>query len=229
MKKHGKSFRGRKTPNQERALVADKIPQRMPQVSDQLHTRMILRYSTTGLGGSVATSVTFQNILDSWLVATSATTASQLFDFVKINRITVRAVPYISGSTLQAPSCTVGVEFPGLVAGVGGSGNQASNTGEGTTYPAYVSLKPSRLSAASFWQGSSGNLAFVVRATNIDSSVAVGAIIDCDYSFKNSGDVNPASIASAVAGATTGEIYFGGIDGARLAATWARSVFIRRI
>lgn len=206
-----------------------RIPQRMPEVRDQLEHRITMRYSTTGTGGAVFTAVTFQNILDSWLIATSATTAVQLFDFVKINKVTVRAIPYAPIATVEVPSVTVGIEFPGLVVGVQGAGNQVSNTGQGDAFPAYCELRPGRMASAGFWQASTGNVAFAVRATNNDGSVCVGAIIDCDYSFKNSGDVNPAAIASAIAGATTGELYFGGLDGARLAATWARSVFIRRI
>lgn len=174
----------------------------------------------------MASTVTFANLLDAWLVAGSATTGFQLFDFVKVKRVTVRAIPY-NGSFEQ--SVTVGVEYPGLTAGSIGAGNQASNSGLGTAKPVIVSVRPGPMSQSAQWQPSSNNVAFVVRATNQDNTVALGAIIDVELAFKNSADVAPAAIASAAAGMTAGTLYYGGLDGGRLAATWARSVFIPRI
>ncbi len=204
----------------------DRIPDMLPQIEDQLCVGKTLRFVTTGAGGSTSASVSYANLLDAWLVAGSATTAYQLFDFVKVKRVTVRAIPY-NGSFEQ--SVTVGIEYPGLVAGSIGAGNQASNTGLGTAKPVVVSLKPGPLSQSAQWQPSSNQNAFVVRATNQDNTVALGAIIDVELAYKNSADVSPAAIASAASGMTAGNLYYGGIDGGRLAATWARSVFIPRI
>lgn len=188
-----------------------------------------LRFTTTGTGGSSFANVTFQNLLDSWLIAGTATVGYQLFDFVKVRRVIVRALPGAPQGSAADAGATVGIEFPGLVAGSNAGGKQASDSSLGTAFPAMVSLVPDKFCAAGLWQGSSATTAFVVRAVDATSTVVIGAIIDVELSFKNSGDVNPLVIASAIAGATAGSIYFGGIDGARLAATWARSVFIPRI
>jgi len=207
-------------------LDRDMVPSELPQLQDQLSTGITLRFCTTGIGGSTSASVTFQNLLDAWFIAGTATTAYQLFDFVRVRRVTVRAV---SGANSGGSTVTVGVEYPGLVAGGNAGGKQASNSQMGISKNAYVSLVPDRMSAAAFWQPSSADVAFVVRSTDENNSICLGTIIDVELSYKNSADVNPAALQSAIAGASSGNLYFGGIDGGRLAATWARSVFVPRL
>lgn len=212
--------------------IGESNPERLPQVQDQLSTGITLRYITTGAGGSASTTITFANLLDSWCIATSATAAYQLFDFVKVRRVTVRAVsnPAASSSiSFLGAAATVGVEFPSLVVGTQAGGKQASQTELGTARIACCSLRPGKLTAASMWQASTSNVAFVVRAVDWNGGVIVGAVIDVELSFKNSADVNPAAVTSAVAGATTGNLYYRGIDGAAIGATWARSAFVPRI
>jgi hypothetical protein len=231
--KKSKSFRQKS--QKGNSVSKDLNPHRLPQLTDQLQTGFTFRYITTGIGSSASTTITFQNLLDSWCVATSATSAKQLFDFIKIKRVTVRAVsnPGFAGGTtglaFLGTSATVGIEFPGLVAGTNAGGKQAVNTAMGTSDVAMVSLCPDRMSAAAFWQGSSGNVAFVVRCVDWQGNPIVGAVIDVHVSLKNSADVQPAAVASALSGAVAGEYYFRGIDGAAVAATWARSDFVPRI
>jgi len=220
--KHGRNNGG------HRAVARDQVPTRLPQLTDQLSVGQTLRFVTTGIGGSTSTTVTYANLLDAWFIAGTATTAYQLFDFVKVRRVTIRAVgSNITGNNNQ--SVTVGIEYPAINNGALSAGNQVSNSNLGTTFPAFASLRPAKLSQNAQWQASTGAVAFVLRATQADNTVAVGAIIDVELSFKNSGDVNPAAVTSAIVAATPGNIYFGGIDGGRLAATWARSVFIPRL
>lgn len=206
-------------------------PQHLRELQDQLHVNFTFRYITTGTGGSASTTVTYTNLLDSWIVSVGTTAGRQLFDFIKIRRVTIRAVsnPALAGNvSFLGPAATVGVEFPGLVAGTQGSGKQVSDSAMGTNNVAMATLTPDRYSPSAQWQASSSNVAFVLRATDWNAGPIVGAIIDVDVSLKNSSDVNPASPASALAGLTTGEFYYRGIDGAAPAATWARSVFVPR-
>jgi hypothetical protein len=226
-----KSKKVSKPVRQEReAMLEQALANRLPQVSDQLMQSITLRYTTTGIGGSSSTTITFANLLDSWLIAGTATNGYQLFDFVRVKRVTVRAVSdNIVAAGVYPNSVSVGIEFPCLVAGAGAGGKTASDSAMGQNQAAMVTLRPDKMSAASFWQASSSSVAFVVRAVNQDGTVVQGAIVDVECSFKNAPDVNPAAVTSAIAGATAGAIYFGGLDGARLAATWARSVFIPRI
>ncbi len=221
MKKASKSKKGSLA-----KVEKDMVPDRLPQINDQLAVGKTLRFITTGgAGGTTSTTVTFENLLDAWFLAGTATNGYQLFDYVKIKRVTVRAVCSVSGQV----SVTVGVEFPGLVLGSSGSGNQASDTTIGSAKIAMCSLKPRTNNPAGQWQPSSSAAAFVVRATNSDNTICTGAVIDVELAYKNSADINPAAIASPAAGMNAGNLYYGGIDGGRLGATWARSAFVPRI
>lgn len=206
--------------------MRDQIPSRLPPCVDQLTVGTKLRFVTTSaFNGSL--SVSYTNLLDAWLVAGTATNGYQLFDFVKIKRVTVRAMPYALSSATQ--TSTVGIEFPGLVAGLQGAGNQIEDTGIGAMNPAFCSLRPPVGSQAAQFQSSNNANAFVVRAVDALGAALVGVIIDVDLTYKNSADVSPAAVSSAISGAQPGDLYYGGIDGGRLAATAARSTFQRRI
>ncbi len=213
--------------NKSRALKSAG-PSQPPPVKNNLTTNFTLRFTTTGIGGTSFVQCQVNNLLDAWLIAGTATTAYQLFDFVKVRRVSVWASPDLNGSGF-APSTTVSVEFPGLVAGSFAGGNQRTDTVVGTARAAHVSLAPGRFSQAAQFQAASNNTLFVVRITDQNGNMPVGAIIDVEVSYRNATDVNPAAIASPITGATPGLLYFGGLDGGRLAATKARSVFDPRI
>jgi len=205
----------------------DENPRIPPSLTDQLCVGFCLRFLTTvNWPGSI--TVTWQNLLDAWFVAGTATTAYQLFDFVKIKKVTVRAMGTANAvSTLPImPSASVGVEFPGLVGGQFGSGKQRQAVGVGYDEPAFVSVKPDSLSQAAQFQPSTANAAFIVRATDGQRVAVEGAVIDVQVVYKNSGDVSPAAVGTARAGLTSGNLYFGGIDGLATANTVAKSAFI---
>ncbi len=203
-------------------------PAKLPPISFAMGWSTTLRFITTS-NFTGAVGVTYQNLLDMVIIAGTSTTAYQLFDYVRVKRVTIRGLGGLPANSLYATGVsTVSVEYPGLVIGSGGSGRLASDSSMGQV-PAMASLMPDPRSQAALWQPTSGNTCFVVRANDYAGGALIGAIIDVELSFKNNPDVNPATVASAVAGATSGEIYFGGIDGARLAATAARSTADRRI
>jgi len=193
-------------------------------LADQLMTGFTLRFTTQGNWPGSYT-VTWQNLLDSWFVAGTATTAYQLFDFVKVKKVTIRAMGVPDGAHL-AQSAIVGVEFPGLIGGQFGSGKQRVGSGIGADKPAYVSLKPDALSQSAQFQPSTSNPAFIVRAVDGLRSPLYGAMIDVQVVFKNSGDISPAALGTARAGLTAGNLYFGGLDGLATANTIAKSSFI---
>jgi len=215
-----------KAQTDSRVVVKDENPSLLPMLVDQLSTGFILRFMTTA-NWSGSYTVTYANLLDAWFLAGTATTAYQLFDFVKVRKVVVRAMGTgIYPSYTIMPSATVGVEFPGLVGGQFGSGKQRIGTGAGTTVPAYVSLKPDPMSQSAQYQPSTPNAAFVVRARDGLGVAIQGAIIDVEVSYKNSADINPAAVTTARAGLTAGLIYYGGIDGLATANTQARSAFV---
>ncbi len=200
-----------------RALVV-----RPPMLTDQLAQQLTLRFITTSnFTGSVGVSYT--NLLDSWLIATGSTTAFQLFDFIKIRRVTVRAIAGTPQSSAAGSVANVAISFPGI--SELGSGRQVEETMLGATTPAVVSLTPGKDTIAGKWQASNNAIAFVIRGKDYSGAALKGMVIDVDCVWKNSGEVTPVAITSAVTAATAGQIYFGGIDGARLAATAAYSAF----
>jgi len=210
---------------QKQELDALVLPPVMPQLCQSITMRFKTTTAFTGVLG-----VTFYNLLDTWIIAGTATAGYQLWDYVKIRRVTVRACIQIGGAGNTAtPTCTVDVEFPGLVAGAQGSGIVRSSTSMSPMCPAIASARPGPKSLAGMWQPSSNDTAFVFRALDQLGGAIVGAIVDVELSFKNNPLVAPQTIASAIAAATPGQIYFGSLDGARLAATAARTVFTQAI
>jgi len=212
-------------PTSSKAVARDENPRLLPSVTDQLSVGMILRFSTT-TNWTGSYTVTYQNLLDAWFIAGTATTAYTLFDFVKIKKVVVRCMGVAENGVTILPSATVGVEFPGLVGGQFGSGKQRSNSGMGYDEPAFISVKPDPLSQSAQYQPNTANAAFVLRAVDGFRSPLAGAIIDVHVAYKNSADATPASIATARAAMQPGEVYFGGLDGLAIANTVAQTLFI---
>ncbi len=167
----------------------------------QISQGMALRYTCTSDATNVA--ITFADLLDTVLIATTATAGYDLFDVVKIKRISVWA----QGTTLGSP-VTAQVVFPA-----------STNVGDATIHtdtslglkPAYVVCRPSQKSLSSFWNTSSGTTAFTLTCPT-------GSIIDVHLSFKTSSK-NPAAAQAALVAATAGEMYFRGLDGNATAST----------
>lgn len=224
-KNYGK--KSQKAKSSGEVIARDQNPRRPPPLLDQLSVGFVLRFVTTAQWAGSYT-VTYANLLDAWFVAGTTTTAYQLFDFVKVKKVVVRAMgpPNAVANPNLSPTAIVSVEFPGLIGGQFGSGKQRQGIGMGLDEPAFVSLSPDRLSQAAQFQPSTANAAFIVRATD-GYRVALGeAIIDVHVALKNSGDINPAAVTTARAGLTAGLIYFGGLDGLGTATTVAKSAFI---
>jgi hypothetical protein len=209
------------------------IPQELPQLQDQLTQRIVLRFISTGqFGGAI--SISYANLLDAWYVAVSATNAFQLFDFVRLKSVTIRAMgaarPSVTGVSFGAPPCaTVGIEFPGLNSGQFGGGKQKSNTQLGYETAALVTLKPDPESQQAQFQASSGSTCFVVRASDQDGGSLEACVVDVEVVYRNSADVNPAAIGTARSGMNTGQVYFNGMDGLPTGSTQFRSAFVPRV
>ncbi len=210
----------------------DESPKRLPALVDQLQVGFVFRYITTATFGG-AFSVTPGMLLDSWFIAGTATTAYQLFDYVRVKKVVIRAMAVgqqiASGVPVPfAPTCTVGVEYMGLSSGSFGGGRQKSDSAMGYDEPALVSLAPDPKSQAAQFQPSGGSSILTIRAVDQFGNALAGAVIDVHVVLKNSGDINPAAVSNPRTGMTPGNLYFGGLDGNPLATTQARSAFIPR-
>lgn len=193
----------RKQPRDQRQSVIPRPPAiRTTSLVYTTRRRFLCISPSTGVGQTI----TYANILDSFLVATAATTGVQLFDMVKIRRVQMWAP-----STSAAVPTTVQVCFDGKTAGSVGDALQHTATSIGMTEPAYLDARPSKRSQASQFQGSSSNTAMILV-------MPVNTILDVELTYVNALDnATPTAVTSALVGATAGDLYFRGIDGGAVA------------
>jgi len=230
MKKTNHPRKGRKSKSgadQERRLARDQIPRDIPSLEDQLCVGFVFRFVTTS-AFTGALGVAPQNLLDAWFIAGTATNAYQLFDFVRVKKVVVRAMGIADVSVSAAPFASVGIEYYGLSAGSFSGGRQKEDSSLGYDRPAYVELAPDPHSQVAQFQPSGGSSIFGIRAVSQSGNPLYGALIDVHVVLRNSADVNPAAVAVARAGLTPGALYFGGLDGNPLSTTAARSTFQKR-
>jgi hypothetical protein len=149
---------------------------------------------------------TFQNLLDTINIATSAVTAFALFDQVRVNFVEIWAAP-VQGAAPQQ----VALEYSGAAVGTAGDGKLYSDSSMGVE-PAHVKAAPARLSQAALWQASSANTAFQLTAP-------VASIVDVDLSYRTVQSDAPVAVQNVPAGATVGQLYYRGLDGLPIATT----------
>lgn len=150
--------------------------------------------------------MTFADLLDLFLVATSATAVFDIFDAVRVKAVEIWAASVSFGAPLS-----ISLEFNGAnTAGLTGNAKAYSDTVM-STEPAHLLCKPGKGTASGMWNESSSNVAWSM-------TVPVNAIIDVHLAFRNL--VSPPQGAQNVAvGATTGQFYYRGLDGVAVAGT----------
>ncbi len=174
-----------------------------PQIPD-LNLVHGVRMRFVAVAAAAKTAITFQNLLDTWLVATSATTASDLFHSVKIRAVEVWSLGIISAAT------TVQVTYFGSAVGLYGPAKSVSDTSMGVQ-PAHIRAVPQALSPPAQFQQSNNNTAF-------ELTCPAGAVIDIEMTFRNKFGLNKAA-QNATVGATTGAVGNRGLDGIAIATT----------
>jgi len=149
----------------------------------------------------ISQAFTPQNVLDSVLVATSATVGFNLFDIFR-----VRQVEVWGQAALGTPS-TITVLFATAV-----TGDQSIHTDTSLgVKPAYVKAVPSERSLASFFSETATTPLFIV-------SCPAGSVLDLSCDFKTT-NAQATAAQNALVGATTGELYYRGLDGVAIATT----------
>jgi len=174
-----------------------------PQLPSYGITRDVrLRFAATA---AAVLNFTFQNLLDTILVATGATTAADLFEAVRVNSVEMWAI-----AALGTPATVICV-YSGLTVGAAGDQKTHTDTSMGVE-PAHVKARPDPLTQAGQFQGSSANNAFFLH-------VPAGIIIDVSMTFRQ--PVQGAAIASqnVLVGAVAGAVYYRGLDGKTTALT----------
>jgi hypothetical protein len=152
-----------------------------------------------------STAITFQNLLDTILVATSGTTAADLFQAVRVNSVELWSI------AAQGTPTTCSLVFDGAVVGAAGDQKVHTDTSMGVE-PAHVRARPDPLTQAGQFQPSTNNTAFFVECP-------AGAVIDVSMTLRQ--PVNGAAVSSqnVLVGATAGAVYFRGLDGLKAGTT----------
>jgi len=187
----------------ENAMVAIPHP---PPIRPQITHRQRMRFTATTAQTTASNSITFRNLLDTINFASSAIAAYALFDQVRVNFVEIWAAPVQGNAPAQ-----VALEYSGQTTGQAGDGRVYSDTSMGIE-PAHIKAAPARLSAAAFWQATSANAAFQITCP-------VASVIDVDLSYRTVQSDNPALVQNVPAGATTGQLYYRGLDGLAIAGT----------
>jgi len=172
-----------------------------PQIdSYEVSHHKTLRFTVTA--AVVQQAITYSNLMNTVLIADTATTGSCLFDLIRLKRVRVW------GIAAQGTPTSVEVMFI------------TSSTGDATVHtdtslgvrPAFVEAHPKQNSLASFYQLATGGNCFLLTAP-------AGSIIDLDLSMITSSGLAPVAAANALVAATVGQVYYRGMDALASATT----------
>lgn len=175
-----------------------------PPIRPQASHRQKMRFMCDTSG---TLTVSFTDLLDCLLVATTATQVFQQYDFVRVRLVEV----WCASTTLGSP-ITVGVQFNGGSSnGLTGDGRIISDTSM-SQEPAHVRARPDRRSQAGSWNTNNATSSAFTIVTPSQ------AIIDVECDYRN--EVSAPTLAQNVAvGATIGQFYYRGLDGIAFATT----------
>jgi len=181
----------------------DQIIAHPPQLPSYGITRDVrLRFQALAATGQ---AITFQNLLDTILVAIGATTAADLFEGVRVNSVEMWAI-----AALGTPATLVLV-YDGTTVGAMGDQKTHTDTSMGIE-PAHVKAGPDRLTQAGQFQPSSANTAFRI-------DVPAGTVIDVSLTLRQPVLGQVVSSQNGLVGATAGTVYYRGLDGKTTALT----------
>jgi len=167
-----------------------------PQIGGyQVNHATLLRFQTNAV---VDTFITFQNLLDTLLMATSAVAGFDLFRLVKIRKVEIWAVPVIGNAT------SITLQYNGVTAGAVGDQQLHTDTSMGIQ-PAHVSARPSPRCLAADFQPSSSAAAFSLTCP-------AGSVVDVSLSFRGA-FATPVAVQNALVAASVGGVYLRGLDG----------------
>lgn len=150
-------------------------------------------------------SISFQNILDTVLVATTAIAGFDLFDAVRVNSVELWSIAAVG------TAATVILTYSGNTVGASGDQKTHTDTSMGIE-PAHIRARPDPLTQAGQFQPSSIDVAFVL-------DIPADTVIDVSVTMRQ--PVLGAAVAAqhALVGAAPGAVYYRGLDGLATSAT----------
>lgn len=174
-----------------------------PQIPSYGITRDVrVRFVQTAAG---ATPITFQNLLDTILIAVSATSGFDLFEAVRVNSVELWAIAALGTSV------TASLIFDGVTTGAAGDQKLHTDTSVGIE-PAHVRGRPDKLTQAGQFQASSASVAFLL-------DLPAGTVIDVSMTLRQPVNGTPVPAQNVLVGATPGTISYRGLDGKTTALT----------
>lgn len=174
-----------------------------PQIGNYGLTRDVrMRFVSNA---AVNQAISFQNLLDTVLVATTTTAGTDLFNAVKVKSVECWSLPAIGTAS------TVSVTYDSFTAGAAGDQILHTDTSMGIE-PAHVIAKPAPQSLAGLFQFSAATTAFLLECPT-------GTVVDVHMSLRNAIMGAATAAQNALVGAAAGVIYFRGLDGKATATT----------
>jgi len=159
-----------------------------------------VRFQASAAGS--ADVVQIASIGDLWCVATTATSASQLAEFIRIKKIEMWG-PMASDLVPVTVTC----DWTGAAtAGLFGKSNRVSDTSVGSTEPAHILSRPPQGSQIAEWlNAANSNTAFQLTFPS-------GTVVDFTYELVVRDSGSTQAVGTAVVGATVGANYLRALD-----------------
>jgi len=193
----------RKATRKVAARGRDQIISHPPQLPSYGITRDVRMRFAANANSTV--TVTFQNLLDTILVANSTTTAFDLFQSVRVNSVELWSIAALGTQS------TVILVYDGTTVGAAGDQKTHTDTSMGIE-PAHVKARPDPLTQAGMFQSSSANIAFFISAPS-------GTVIDVSLTFRQPVLGGAVLAQNVLVGATIGAVYYRALDGKTTALT----------
>jgi len=150
------------------------------------------------MAAAASSPITYANLLDCILVATTAVSGSDVF-----HRVRIRGVE-MWGIAALGTSSSVSCQFVGAASGFFGDGKFHTDTSMGIE-PAHLVARPDPNSLADLFQNSSTQIAFTLEGV-------AGTVVDVLLSYQQLNNIN-VTASNALVGATAGTLYWRGLDG----------------
>jgi hypothetical protein len=150
------------------------------------------------------TVFTYQNLLDTILIATGATAGYDLFHRVRVRGIEMWGIAALGSAT------SVSAQYNASGAGITGDGKFHTDTSMGVE-PAHLFARPAKDSLPDLFQASSNSAVFTLEG-------GAGTVIDLLLSFQQVNGIATAA-QNALVAATVGVLYWRGLDGTNASTT----------
>jgi len=171
-----------------------------PSFQSTFQVAKVLRFIASA--ALVNVDISFVDLLDLVVMATSATAGYQLFSAFKLGKVSIWG-PMAAALT----PVTASIEYSPIgTAGIGGPQRIWSDTSMGATEAAYVSKAPPKESAQSKWQTDNAGTAF------FRLNGPIGSIVDLAITYVMQNGQTPQVASTVLAGATVGQIYVRALD-----------------